>query len=169
MWMNWGEGYFKDRALKVQSLRGLWITSLNILLKMFKLLRSLQIVQLVTRTLRAREGDDLTEVKQSIDSASGLNPTWNQSSFHSAILTRKSNYWLITQLICSTPSDREALLSLTTHSMTTVLFEGFFFFLVQGKVRRDGEKEHWRKTVGTFILKNASDWVTSPLCWTRAP
>ena len=153
MWMNWGEGYFKDRALKVQSLRGLWITSLNILLKMFKLLRSLQIVQLVTRTLRAREGDDLTEVKQSIDSASGLNPTWNQSSFHSAILTRKSNYWLITQLICSTPSDREALLSLTTHSMTTVLFEGFFFFFGPRKSEKRWRKRALKKNCGNLHSK----------------
>lgn len=162
--MNWGEGYFKDRVLKVQSPRGLWITSLNFLLKIFKLLRSLQIAHLVTMTLRARGGNDLIKVTQPIVSASGLDPTWNQSSFHSAMLTRKSDYWLITQLICSIPSDKEGSSPVSCHSFNDRCpLWGFLFCvcvcccccccLVQGKVRGDGEKRALKKDWGNLHSK----------------
>lgn len=86
---------------------------------------------------------DLLEVTQYIDAASGLQPTLNKSSFHPAILTRRSTHWSIRQLICSVPSGRHAVVDLATHSMTSDGFEIFFFVLVvQGKARREGEGEH---------------------------
>lgn len=77
---------------------------------------------------------------QYVDAASGLQPTVNKSSFHSAIPTRRSTYWSIRQLIRSVPSGRDAVVNLAIHSMTSDGFETFFVLVVQGKARREEEK-----------------------------
>lgn len=49
----------------------------------------------------------------------------------------------------------------------------FLSFVVSGKMRRDGKK-YRTKTCGRqigepWLQTNASNWMTSPLCWVRAP